>query len=197
MSLVLPSSRGKHFLVNLFDTPGHVNFSDEACASMRACDGVVLVVDCVEGVMIQTERLLKYAVQEGISVVVMLNKIDRLIVELKLPPADAYLKLKHTLEEINGIIGKPELKVSPLLGNVIFGSGYYNFMFTLKSYAERYAQQYSIDPITFEKILYTIINTVVGETFTMTLQSENSKNNKPEPPSKEPLLSLFWSLYTK
>jgi len=62
MSLVLPDSREKHYLINLYDTPGHVNFSDEVCASLRACDGVLLVVDVVEGVMINTERFIRYAV---------------------------------------------------------------------------------------------------------------------------------------
>lgn len=130
MSLVLPDSKDKHYLVNLFDTPGHVNFSDEVCCALRACDGMVLVVDVVEGVMLNTERMIRYAVQENIAIVVLLNKIDRLIIELKLPPADAYLKLKHTLEEINGIISSADStneypKVSPLLGNVAFGSGFF------------------------------------------------------------------------
>ena len=57
--------------------------------------------------------------------VIFINKIDRLVLELKLPPADAYLKLKHTIEEVNTIIGNENLKVSPLLGNVVFGSGFY------------------------------------------------------------------------
>ena len=57
--------------------------------------------------------------------VIFINKIDRLVLELKLPPADAYLKIKHTIEEVNTIIGNEYLKVSPLLGNVVFGSGFY------------------------------------------------------------------------
>lgn len=61
---------------------------------------------------------------------------------MKLPPSDAYLKIKHTLEEINGIIANENIKVSPHLGNVIFGSGFYSFMFTLKSIARIYADTY-------------------------------------------------------
>lgn len=59
MTLVLPDSRDKSFLVNLMDTPGHVNFSDESTAGFRLSDGIVLVVDAVEGVMLQTERLIR------------------------------------------------------------------------------------------------------------------------------------------
>lgn len=80
---------------------GHVNFSDEATAGIRMTDGIVLFVDAAEGVMLNTERLLKHAVQEKMAVTVCINKIDRLILELKLPPQDAYFKLKHIVEEIN------------------------------------------------------------------------------------------------
>jgi U5 small nuclear ribonucleoprotein component len=52
MSLILGDSKDKSYLINLFDTPGHPNFSDEVCAALRVCDGAILVVDCVEGVMI-------------------------------------------------------------------------------------------------------------------------------------------------
>jgi U5 small nuclear ribonucleoprotein component len=68
MSLILADSRDKSYMVNLFDTPGHPNFNDEACSALRACDGVLLVVDVVEGVMLGTENLLKYCVNENIAV---------------------------------------------------------------------------------------------------------------------------------
>lgn len=63
ISLILQDLRGKSYAFNLFDTPGHVNFSDEQCSALRACDGAILVVDAVEGVMLGTERLIKYLVQ--------------------------------------------------------------------------------------------------------------------------------------
>ena len=106
MSFIVPDLRAKSLLVNVLDTPGHVNFSDEQTASYRLVDSVVLVVDAVEGVMMNTERSLRHAVQEGLSVMVVVNKIDRLIVELKLPPQDAYHKIVHTLEEVNAILEK-------------------------------------------------------------------------------------------
>lgn len=88
----------------MFKFAGHVNFSDEVTAAMRLCDGVVLFVDAAEGVMLNTERLLKHAVQEQMQITICINKIDRLILELKLPPQDAYYKLRHIVEEINGLL---------------------------------------------------------------------------------------------
>jgi U5 small nuclear ribonucleoprotein component len=67
-------------------------------AGLRVCDGVVLVVDVVEGVMMVTEKIIKHIVREELDVVVVVNKIDRLIIEMKIPPEDAYLKIKHILE---------------------------------------------------------------------------------------------------
>lgn len=104
VTLVLQDVKDKSFLMNVFDTPGHVNFSDEVTAAMRMVDGVVIFVDAAEGVMLNTERLLKHAVQEKLSITICINKIDRLILELKLPPQDAYFKLKHIIDEINGLM---------------------------------------------------------------------------------------------
>ena len=86
VSLVSQDVRGKSFLMNIFDTPGHVNFSDEVTASMRMADGVCVFIDAAEGVMLNTERVIKQAVQEKLAVTICINKIDRLILELKLPP---------------------------------------------------------------------------------------------------------------
>lgn len=104
MSLVLPTSRGKSHLINLIDTPGHTNFVDEVAAGIRVADGVVVVVDVVEGVLLTTTKAIQYIVANKIPMVVVLNKVDRLILELRLPPGDAYLKMKQTIEEINTVI---------------------------------------------------------------------------------------------
>ncbi|GAB1296913.1 116 kDa U5 small nuclear ribonucleoprotein component [Apodemus speciosus] len=104
VTVVLPDTKGKSYLFNIMDTPGHVNFSDEVTAGLRISDGVVLFIDAAEGVMLNTERLIKHAVQERLAVTVCINKIDRLILELKLPPTDAYYKLRHIVDEVNGLI---------------------------------------------------------------------------------------------
>ncbi|ESO05879.1 hypothetical protein HELRODRAFT_105890 [Helobdella robusta] len=160
VTLVLPDIRNKSFLLNVFDTPGHVNFSDEVTASIRISDGIVLFVDAAEGVMLNTERLLKHAVQERLSITVCINKIDRLILELKLPPSDAYFKLRHIIDEINNLLSiysedQDDLFISPLLGNVCFASSYYRFSFTLNSFANIYAEAFGgIDDQEFAKRLW-------------------------------------------
>lgn len=83
---------------------GHVNFSDELSAALRLSDGVLLVVDAVEGVMVGTERAIKAAAAEGLPICLLISKFDRLLLELKLPPPDAYHKLRHTIEEVNSLI---------------------------------------------------------------------------------------------
>jgi len=156
LSLVMPSSTGKHLLFNLMDTPGHVNFSDEVTASYRLSDGVLLVVDAVEGLMCNTERLIKHAASERLPVVVFINKIDRLILELKLPPVDAYHKLRHTLEEVNAVIeaaygGDEDCPLAdPVKGTVCFGSALYGWSFTLESFAQLYAQVQGVEMNTKE-----------------------------------------------
>jgi U5 small nuclear ribonucleoprotein component len=104
MSLVLPNSKGKSSLVNIIDTPGHVNFADEVGSIARLVDGVVVVVDVVEGVMHGTEALIRHAMQEKLKMVLVVNKMDRLILELRLPPSEAFFKIKHTIEEVNSVI---------------------------------------------------------------------------------------------
>ncbi|XP_037094775.1 LOW QUALITY PROTEIN: 116 kDa U5 small nuclear ribonucleoprotein component-like [Pollicipes pollicipes] len=161
LTLVLQDCRSKSYLLNLFDTPGHVNFSGEVTAAARLCDGVVLFVDASEGVSLNTERLLKHAVQEGLAVTLCINKIDRLVLELKLPPQDAYYKLRHVIEEVNSLIsvyaGEEDAKpVSPLLGNVCFASSQYSICFTLKSFATLYTKTYGseVDAADFARRLW-------------------------------------------
>lgn len=86
--------------------------------------------------------------------IVVLNKIDRLIVELKIPPNDAYFKIKHTLEEINQHINSEDHKVSPLLNNVLFASSKYSFCFSLDSYSKMYSSMMKIDHNFLFKILW-------------------------------------------
>ncbi|TKX27178.1 pre-mRNA-splicing factor cwf10 [Elsinoe australis] len=153
MSLLLQGTKGKSHLVNIIDTPGHVNFADEVAASMRLVDGVVLVVDVVEGVQTTTEQAIKHAVLEDLPLVLLVNKMDRLIVELRLPPSDAYFKLKHVIEEVNTIIentipGRGESRrVSPEKGNVAFACTSLGWSFTLPSFAQLYADSYANSPL--------------------------------------------------
>ncbi|KAI1631862.1 P-loop containing nucleoside triphosphate hydrolase protein [Biscogniauxia mediterranea] len=148
MSLVLQGTKGKSHLINMIDTPGHVNFVDEVAASLRLVDGVALVVDVVEGVQVNTEQIIKHAILEDIPMTLIINKMDRLILELRLPPSDAYFKLKHVIEEVNTIIentkpGQGEKKrLSPEKGNVLFACSEMGWCFTLQSFAKMYADSF-------------------------------------------------------
>ena len=141
MAFVLEDSRGKSYVLDMFDCPGHPNFSDEACSAARMSDGVLLVVDAAEGVMLSTKQAIKIAAAEGQSLCLVISKVDRLIVELKLPPADAYYKIRHTIHEVNSLVasaygpGGTE-RLDPVKGNVAFMSAKYGWSFTLESFAD-------------------------------------------------------------
>ncbi|KAF7971251.1 hypothetical protein HWV62_21576 [Athelia sp. TMB] len=159
MSLVLSTTSGKSHLIHFIDTPGHVNFVDEVASSMRLVDGIVLVVDVIEGLMCGTEAIIRHALQENIKITLVVNKIDRLILELRIKPADAYYKIRHTIEEINtfisGIDPDPELRLSPELGNVTFASTDMNWCFSIKSFAQMYADSFgSLDVNAFAERLW-------------------------------------------
>lgn len=148
MSFVLPNSKGKSHLVNVIDTPGHVNFVDEVAASFRLVDGICLVVDVVEGVQVNTEQIIKHAVLQDIPLTLVINKMDRLVLELRLPPKDAYFKLKHVVEEVNTVIANTAPKnaaskrISPERGNVLFACTDLGWCFTLPSFAKMYTDVY-------------------------------------------------------
>ena len=155
---VLPDSRGKSYLVNALDTPGHTNFQDEVGAALRLADGVVLVVDVAEGVMCNTEALIRFCVRERLPMVLVLNKLDRLILELRLPPQEAYFKILHTLAEVNHVLsqadGNPARRFAPERGNVAFASTQGGYCFTLHSFAQLYATRQAMDVEAFAARLW-------------------------------------------
>lgn len=126
----------EQLLINLVDCPGHVDFNSEVSAALRITDGCLVVVDCVEGVCVQTETVLRQALQEGVRPVLFLNKLDRAITELQLSPEQCYQRLVSTIESVNSICREyTDRELCPTLGNVIFGSGLFGWAFTLSSFA--------------------------------------------------------------
>merc|ERR1712159_370245 len=101
--------------------------------------------------MLNTEKIITQACQEGLPVCLMITKIDRLIVELKIPPADAYKKIRHVIEEVNNLIhmntpdNMSEVTINPCKGNVCFSSACYNISFTLESFAKLYCTIQKLD----------------------------------------------------
>ena len=94
----------KDYLINLIDTPGHVDFGFHVVRAMRAVDGVCLVVDAVEGVMPQTETNLRQALKERAKPVLFINKIDRLINELKFDSTQMQQRFVKIITQVNKII---------------------------------------------------------------------------------------------
>ena len=96
--------------------------------------------------MCNTEAIIRHCLQEGVKITLVVNKIDRLILELRIKPADAFYKIKHTIEEINVLISNinpdPDLRLSPENGNVSFASTDMSWCFTLRSFAQMYADTY-------------------------------------------------------
>lgn len=93
------------YLINLIDSPGHIDFSSEVSIASRLCDGALVLVDVVEGICTQTHTVLRQAWDENIRCIIVFNKIDRLITELKLTATEAYIHIRNILEQINAIMG--------------------------------------------------------------------------------------------
>ena len=132
--------QGNDYLINLIDTPGHVDFGGHVTRAMRAVDGVVLVVDSVEGVMPQTETVLRQALKERAKPVVFINKIDRLINELKLDATGMQQRLLKIMAGINKIIEnncppdqKEQWMIDVAKGNIAFGSAFNKWAVSAKS----------------------------------------------------------------
>jgi len=142
---------GAEFLINLIDSPGHVDFSSEVTAALRVTDGALVVVDCVEGVCVQTETVLRQALTERIKPVVIINKVDRALLELQVKPEELYQQFSRTIENVNVIISTyhdtalGDVQVYPDKGTVAFGSGLHGWAFTLRQFATRYSKKFGVD----------------------------------------------------
>jgi elongation factor 2 len=129
---------GKPYVVNLIDTPGHVDFTGKVTRALRTIDGAIVVVDAVEEVMVQTETVTRQALEERVRPVLFINKVDRLIKELKLTSDQVQSKLLRIIQDFNNLIdlyGEPEYKekwrVDPAKGTVAFGSALHKWGFTI------------------------------------------------------------------
>ncbi|KAG8886635.1 Cytoplasmic GTPase/eEF2-like protein (ribosomal biogenesis) [Tulasnella sp. 331] len=99
------SNSSSNYVINLIDTPGHVDFSTEVSAASRLCDGALVLVDVVEGVCTQTITVLRQAWRDRLRPILVINKVDRLVTELKLAPIEAYHHLAQLIEQVNAVMG--------------------------------------------------------------------------------------------
>lgn len=125
---------GEEYLINLIDTPGHVDFGGNVTRAMRAIDGTFVLICAVEGIMPQTETVLKQALRERVKPVLFINKVDRLIKEVKLTPEGMQKRFVELIDEFNGLIEqiaekefKEKWKVNVADGSVAFGSARENW----------------------------------------------------------------------
>ncbi len=151
------NSDGEDYLINLIDTPGHVDFGGDVTRAMRAVDGAIVLVDAVEGIMPQTETVLKQALKERVKPVLFINKCDRLIKELKLKPEQMQERLLGIINEVNRFIRNtaPEgfgerWQVNVQEGSVSFGSAFHNWALSF-----RYMQN---NKITFKEVIDAYTN---------------------------------------
>ncbi|KAM0865545.1 hypothetical protein ACQ4PT_043191 [Festuca glaucescens] len=142
---------GNEYLINLIDSPGHVDFSSEVTAALRITDGALVVVDCIEGVCVQTETVLRQALGERIRPVLTVNKMDRCFLELQVEGEEAYQTFSRVIENANVIMATYEdaklgdVQVYPEKGTVAFSAGLHGWAFTLTSFAKMYASKFGVD----------------------------------------------------
>jgi elongation factor 2 len=174
---------GKEHLINLIDTPGHIDFSGAVTRSLRAVDGALVVVDAVEGPMTQTETVLMQALRERVKPILYINKVDRLIKEIKLTPDEIQRKFAKIIVRINSLIEKyapPEHKkdwqVKVEDGRVAFGSALHKWGLNLPHMKAK--------GITFQEI----IDAYTGEPEEITKKVDALSKKAP---LYEPILDMF------
>ncbi|KAJ6609114.1 P-loop containing nucleoside triphosphate hydrolase protein [Mycena sp. CBHHK59/15] len=130
-----------HFTELILQSPGHINFSSEVTAALRVTDAALVVVDCVEGGCVHTKTVLCQALGERIKPVVIINKVDRALLELQASKEDLFQSLSRTIESVNVIVSTyhdaalGDVQVYPDKGTVAFGSGLHGWGFTLLSHS--------------------------------------------------------------
>merc|ERR1712142_371720 len=152
MQHVKQEKDGNAFLINLIDSPGHVDFSSEVTAALRVTDGALVVVDCVSGVCVQTETVLRQAIAERIKPVLFMNKMDRALLELQLEQEELYQTFQRIVENVNVITATynddsgpmGEMRVDPSKGSVGFGSGLHGWAFSVKEFADIYSGLFKV-----------------------------------------------------
>jgi elongation factor 2 len=176
-------TKGSEFLMNLIDSPGHIDFSSEVTAALRVTDGAIVVVESIGGVSVQTETVVRQAIQENIDLVMMINKLDRSITELQLNPEDLYQRLYKIIQDMNTLIRRfstnddryPDNYFDPIKGNVVFGAAYHGWAFSLYEFAGMYAKRSGGDP---SKIMPKLWGENYFDSSTKKWTQVNDPNNK-------------------
>jgi elongation factor 2 len=136
------------FTVNLVDSPGHVDFNAEVTSALRMTDGALVVVDVIDGVSVQTETVLRQALREKVRPVLMLNKVDRLLLQKQFTPEEVYNRFIEVIDEVNTLVaespGIPPLSLED--GTVAFGSGYFQWGASMDTFVSH------VDPLLSDRL---------------------------------------------
>ena len=164
------------YVIHLIDSPGHVDFSVEVTTSLLACDGALLVIDVVEGMCARTHAVMREAYVNGLVPILVINKIDKLCVDLGLSSNEAYIRIRNLIESVNGASAAMVLRADnengddmknleyeqeiwnfdPVKGNVLFVSAYYGWGFSIPSLAKALFQSkyVPIKPMVMKQYLF-------------------------------------------
>jgi elongation factor 2 len=160
-TLAASTAEENQYLINLIDSPGHVDFSSEVTAALRVTDGALVVVDYIEGVCVQTETVLRQALTEKIKPVLMINKVDRGILELQVSGEEMYQRFLRVIESVNVVVSTYESsdmpesqQLDPVQGNVAFGAAIFGWAFTLNKMARTYAKKFNLKETALVKKLW-------------------------------------------
>lgn len=144
ISLLYGRAPGDTFLVNLIDSPGHVDFCGQVVTATQLCDGALVILDVIEGICTQTLAVLRQAKRENLHTILILNKLDRLKTELKMTPGEATAYLHHLLGQMNETIRtqfNSKWNYDPSTGNVLFASATDGWAFGVHELTRFYANQ--------------------------------------------------------
>lgn len=158
----------EEYVVNLIDSPGHVDFSSEVTQASRLCDGCMVLVDALEGVCSQTVNALKQAWDEDLQSILVINKIDKLFYEWQLSAADAAEHLEKLVEQVNAVWGQfyvgrrmateedndDTLYFEPANNNVVFCSAIQGFGFTVHQFAAIYEKKLGVEKAKLARFLW-------------------------------------------
>ncbi|EPY50025.1 GTPase Ria1 [Schizosaccharomyces cryophilus OY26] len=201
----------KDYLINLIDSPGHVDFSSEVSSASRLCDGAFILIDAVEGVCSQTITVLRQAWVDRIKMILVINKMDRLVTELKLSPIEAHYHLLRLIEQVNAVIGtfyRGELMnldeteeetsdegiyFSPEQGNVIFASAYDGWAFFLDQFSDFYEKKLGLKSSVLTKCLWG--DYYLDPKTKRILQAKHLQGRRLKPLFVQFVLDNIWAVY--
>ncbi|KAI5951625.1 RIA1 [Candida jiufengensis] len=210
----------KEHLINLIDSPGHIDFSSEVSTSSRLCDGAIVLVDAVEGVCSQTINVLRQCWIDKLKPILVINKIDRLITEWKLTPLEAYQHISRVIEQVNSVIGSfyagdrleddlnwreggeigefiekddENLYFMPEKSNVIFASAIDGWAFSINTFAKIYSKKLGFSQ-------QALLKTLWGDFYLdmknkKILPGKKLKNGNNKPLFVSLILDQIWSIY--